>query len=182
MLTHKMLSHALNDENAGPTGGAHGDQKGYELCCCPWYSYPWIAVYRPVSGVKGDGMARFMEAAVANGYIGYDQDLELRKETIAWLADHDYDVSRMNGNHCVDCSALVYAAVLSQYGIGYSGKGVADTVPKTWHFDEYLMEILTPADPGGGFEKLTDSSCLDSADSLIRGDILLADGHVAIWI
>ena len=188
MVTHKMLAHALDDENGAGTGGAHGDQKGYELCCCPWYSYPWIAVYRPVDENgdrdedKANAIALFMERAVTNGFFGYNQNRNRRKEFFDVLAAVEFFPEYVTENVSTDCSGLVYTAVYSAYHIEGLDSYVTEEgntlyrIPKTGNMDDYLLNVV------GGFTKCDGAEYLESADNLMRGDILLADGHIAVWV
>lgn len=185
-LTHKMIAHAVSNENGDATGGAYGDQKGFELCACPWYAYPsgWVAVYRANDATKADGIAKFMEKAVSNGHLGYDQTRSVRKAFFDAVVDKEFAVEHINENHGCDCSSLVYAAVRSQYNVDPTGVEYDNNTPPQYlygiplarMFNDYLMTDI------GGFTLHNSDEYLNSNSMLERGDILLADGHIAVWI
>ena len=197
---HQMIAHAVNNEDDGQTGGAHGDQRGYELVACKWYKYKegWTDVFRPKSSDKAEGIAQFMEDAVANGCIGYNQNRSRRKEFFDCVVNEkNLDVTRVDHNHSTDCCGLVYTAVYSQYlipavdvGEDKSGNDLFG-IPTTDKITKYLMEDVgdfyhypsdNTSDYAPGWEKLTPEKILDGWEHLERGDILLAEGHVAVWI
>ena len=185
IITNMLIAHATNDEDEDttPTDGDYGDQNGYELNACKWYSYPWLAVYRSndKDNKKAEIIAAFMQKAITNGYFGYNQNRNRRKEFFYALQDVEFDPDRVNWNLSTDCSGLAYTAIYAAYRIRgsdsyVSTSGSLDGIAKSGDFDDYLMNII------GDFTKYTSEDYLASADKLLRGDILLADGHVAVWI
>lgn len=50
---------AFSNENGGTTGGASGDQTGWEILECAYYNYPWDCVLR----YTGDSGAPYAESA-----------------------------------------------------------------------------------------------------------------------
>lgn len=181
-----MIAHALDNESGGNTGGFPGEQRGFELCTCKWYDYSvgggWIAIYRLNDTEKAEGVAQWMEDAVANGYLGYNQNRTRRKEFFDHIAAYDFDVSKVCDNIATDCGGLVYTAIYSQFRIAATN---AETdllgqtiygIPTTGLFDAYLMNDIADV------VKYTDEAHLMNSGDLKRGDIMLADGHVAVWI
>ena len=176
-MTHGLIAHATNSETGSILGQHDGDQLGCELCACKWYDGEWLAVYRAKTEEARERMARFAEDAVTNGYIGYSQDNEKRHAFITAVMNNDYQPEMVNENCTCDCSTLVYGAVCAYYAIPWdSGLGLDGSVPTTGNFDSFLMERVAD------FDKHTTDDYLKAATLLQRGDILLKDGHIAIWI
>lgn len=161
------IGSARTDENGKTHGGKAGDQKaGLEVSTQEWYKHTkgWV-VLRAKSASAREALADDMLWACENDNIGYDQ---YQRGTL-------YDAAKPVGFDCrkveqkveTDCSALVRVC------LAYAGIAVAD-FNTTTEIDR-LMKT-------GKFEKLTDSKYTESADYLLRGDILVTatKGHTAI--
>lgn len=184
MPNYNLIIHASMDENKVGTMQNIGDQIGHELCTVKWYKYSggWKAVYRPQTPDKREGICQFMIDAIANGFIGYDQNRKRRKAFFDAVQELDFKVSELDTHKSTDCCGLVFTAVFSQYKIPASNaefdlNGLEIFgIPTTGLIDDYFIKDVKD------FVKYTDSAHLESASELERGDILLADGHIAIYI
>lgn len=158
------IGHARMDENNKIVGGAAGDQTSKEVCTSNWYNMPWISVIRPKNSAAAERIAKAMEQACANNYIGYDQS---QRDTLYMHAKATkWDLSKIT-LHCeCDCSSLV-AVCVNAAGISVS-KDIY-----TGNEQAALMET-------GQFVVYTSATYVGSSDNLRRGDILLGDGHTAI--
>ena len=158
------IGHASLDENRETKGGNAGDQTNKEVCVRTWYNKPWTTVFRPKSSLIAEKIAKAMEQACANDKIGYDQSQRTTLYEQAQLVN--WDLSKITTACECDCSALV-AVCINAAGISVS-KGMytgiqKDTLEKTGEFSLYA-----------------DSKYTGSSDNLMRGDILLGDGHTAV--
>ena len=158
------IGHASGDEYKRISGGAAGDQTGGEVCTRAWYSNPWISVIRPKDSTIAEKIAKAMEQACANNYIGYDQSerttLYMHAKATKW------DLSKIT-LHCeCDCSSLV-AVCVNAAGISVSK-------------DIYTGNEQAALVETGYFTVYTSVAYVGSSDNLKRGDILLGDGHTAI--
>lgn len=202
MATNRMIAHAVTDEDEDgtPYMGDRGDQKGYELCACKWYDYPWTDVYRLGDETKAKGVADFMERAITNGYVGYDQNRDRRKGFFDAMSGDgvDFCPDHLDYNRGTDCCGLVYTAIYSQYRIPATDaeKDLNDKeifgIPTTGLINKYLMNDIgnvtkyavkyAAEDDENDPRIIIDPDFVHSDAGLVRGDILLADGHIAVWI
>lgn len=179
-MTCYLIAHSIIDENSGASGGYSGDQTGYELTAQPFFESSWTHLYRAKDAEKAEQIADFMEKAVANGYIGYDNS---QRNTLFQAIYPDFKVDRLTTPVESDCSSLVYCAVYSAFRLPYKAREEEKHIaPLVKGFEEYLM-LGTLA---GNFERWVyashTSNFITSSDKLVRGDILVKDGHIAVWI
>lgn len=158
------IGHAVYDENGKASGGTAGDQTGKEVCTRKWYNKPWTAVFRATDSVAAEKIAVAMEQACANSKIGYNQKkrttLYTQAKAKAW------DLSKITTACDCDCSALVAVCVNA------AGIPVAGTM-----YTGNEKSLLTKT---GKFDVLTDAQHLITDGYLMRGDILLGNGHTAV--
>lgn len=163
-----MISNCGHDERGKYSGGLAGDQTGGEWNLIPWYNRPWNVVLRhPDSSVR-EYIALLAEQAAQNNNIGYDQGQRLTY----WnqLCKANYNPSKIIVKCEADCSSGVLANVKAVgYLLDMSSLKSVDYTGYTGN----MKKILT----GAGFTDLTDRKYLDSPDYLLRGDILLYEGH-----
>ena len=158
------IGHASIDERGKAKGGAAGDQTGKEVYKRTWYNKPWHTVIRPKSADIAEKIAKAMEQACANDNIGYDQ---YQRTTLYELAKaKKWDIPKVTEKCETDCSALV--------SVCCNAAGV--TVSK----DMYTGNEKSVLTATGKFTVYTASKYVNSSDYLMRGDILLGDGHTAI--
>ena len=158
------IGHASIDERGKANSGAAGDQTGKEVYKRTWYSKPWHTVFRPKSAAVAEKIAKAMEQACSNNNIGYDQ---YQRTTLYTLAKaKGWDISKVATKCETDCSALV-AVCCNAAGI---------TVSK----DMYTGNEKTVLKGTGKFTVYTAAKYVGGSDYLMRGDILLGNGHTAI--
>ena len=158
------IGHASIDERGKANSGAAGDQTGKEVYKRTWYNKPWHTVIRPKSADIAEKIAKAMEQACANDNIGYDQ---YQRTTLYELAKaKKWDISKVTTKCETDCSALV-AVCCNAAGIAVSK-------------DMYTGNEKSVLKGTGKFTIYTDKKYVNSSDYLMRGDILLGDGHTAI--
>lgn len=183
MNTAYMIAHATHNENGELYSGVASCQSGSELQARTWYQRGWIHVYRAVNAEDREKIADFMEKAVANGFIGYDSNRVKRDTLFNAIFTEGNAVEAVNKSVFCDCSSLVYCALYKTTGKKFIiGEDAAESdavviCPRTIHFVDYIETQCA-----GMFEKLSEAQHTNSADGLIRGDIMYADGHVAVWI
>lgn len=176
-----MLAHATTSEYSSGSKGEHGSQNGIELCCSQWYSYPWLYVLRSKNSDDAEKIAAFMEKAVANGNIGYantsNPDKDKRNTLFYEVLENGFKPENVNKLCSCDCSSLTYCALYNVTRKAFvSNDSWTGMSPMTRHLEYYLLTTC------GGFEKLTGDAYISSSDHLKRGDILIADGHTAVWV
>lgn len=162
-----MISNSGHDENGRYSGGKAGDQGG-EWTIREWYSRPWNVVLRHPDANKRELIAKLAEEAARNDLIGYDQN----ERTTFWyhLMASGYRPSQITIKCEADCSAGVAAICKA---VGYLTN---DDKMSRISIDAYtgnLKSVLTNA----GFTAYTSSKYTSSPDYLLRGDILLCEGH-----
>ena len=158
------IGHASIDERGKAKGGAAGDQTKKEVYKRTWYSKPWHTVFRAKSATVAEKIAKAMEQACANNNIGYDQYQRTALYTLAKTAK--WDISKVTVKCETDCSALV--------SVCCNAAGV--TVSK----DMYTGNEKAVLKATGKFTIYTESKYISSSSYLMRGDILLGNGHTAI--
>lgn len=178
----KMLCHATVDEEGNVSGGVSGDQTGFELNMCNWYSRPWIAIYRPLNNEWKDKIADFMIDAVSNGWLGYSSTRTVRQKFFDKCKENNFNVKSINESLGCDCSSLLFTAlntVWDLYDINvtyYDEKNDKQlNIPLARHYPDLL-------DSSGLFQKFTTVDYLTSPNNLQRGDILVANSHVSVWV
>lgn len=162
-----MIGHASKDENNQYKNGQSGDQTKQEVYIRTWYSRPWNVILRAKDATVREKIAKAMELACKNDKIGYDQN---QRNTL-WnnIKTRGFDPSKTTESVETDCSALVcvccaYAGIPIQYLYKNNNSLVTSTLRKG------LMATKM-------FEEITDKSILTSDKNLMRGDILLYEGH-----
>lgn len=158
------IGHASIDERGKAKGGSAGDQTLKEVYKRTWYKKPWHTVFRPKDSTVAEKIAKAMEQACANNNIGYDQ---YQRTTLFELAKAEkWNISKVDKKCETDCSALV-AVCCNAAGLKVSK-------------DMYTGNEKSVLKGTGKFTVYTDSKYVNSSDYLMRGDILLGDGHTAI--
>jgi hypothetical protein len=162
-----IIGHASKDEKGNSKGGGAGDQTKREVYTCGWYTNsarPWLYVLRPDDSVVAEKIAKAMEQACVNDYIGYDQNqrttLYVKAKAFNW------DISKITTACECDCSSLVAVCVNA------AGVSVSKDI-----YTGNQKEALTST---GAFTLLTGAKYTNTSDYLKRGDILLMSGHTAI--
>lgn len=163
-----MISNCGHDENGRYAGGRAGDQTGGEWAIIPWYNRPWNYVLRHPDPKVREEIAMLAERAAKNNLIGYDQN----QRTTYWqhLKASNYDPAQITIACEADCSSGVAANVKA------AGYRLDIPALKNVSKDCYTGN-LRAALKAAGFEVLTASKYLASPDYLLRGDILLYEGH-----
>ena len=163
-----MISNCGHDENGRYTGGAAGDQTGGEWEIRSWYNRPWDYVLRHPDENVREMIASMAEAAARNDLIGYDQN----DRYTFWehLKASNYDPAQITVKCEADCSSGVAAIVK---GAGYRLNNAALKGVSIYCYTGNLRSALKAA----GFTVLSASKYLTSASYLLRGDILLYEGH-----
>lgn len=162
-----VITHASIDENKNIKGGKAGDQTGKEVCSRSWYNKPWDVVIRFTDPVWRDRFAHAMEKAAANDHIGYDQNQ--RNSLLEESRKYGYDPGRVTKDCETDCSALV--ALCCMYaGVPENRLFINGNSPTTRNIEKRLWET-------GRVQIFKTKDYTQSADKLVRGDILLSIGH-----
>lgn len=160
------IGSARKDERGQYHGGKAGDQTGIEVSTQEWYAHgkTWVLL-RAKSATAREKIAKAMESACANPYIGYDQ---WDRNTL-WkaAAKVGYDTAKVDTPVETDCSGLVRVCC------AYAGIVMSDFNTTT----EANRLMAT-----GEFEKYTDAKYTQSPDYLLRGDILVTatKGHTVV--
>lgn len=190
--TAGLIAHATHDEDFGEGyGGVTGSQTGTELQLKQWEaSSGYEYLYRVKTTVadyeeKREQIAVFMEKAVSNGYIGYDNNRNARETLYNELNRNGYAVDKVNVSVECDCSALVYCAIRPVTGVDFTPLSKEEqeqykciNIPKVSIYDRYIEGQCA-----GMFEKITIDTNLDPYTDLRRGDIIVQPGkHIAVWV
>ena len=158
-----MICHASHDENGYYYGGKAGDQTGTEICIREWYNRPWNVILRPATRKIAWLIADAMEKAAKNENIGYDQN---QRESLYNEAEKvGFDISKITTPCECDCSSLI-AVVCKTAGVEI-GK------------DSYTGNLRKRLLSTGKFYEIIAKNYLNSPHYLLRGDILLYEGHHA---
>lgn len=162
-----MIGHACKNENNTYKDGQAGDQTKVEVYIRTWYNRPWNVILRAKDNIVRDKIAKAMELACKNNQIGYSQ---LQRNTL-WnnIKNNKFNPSKTTKEVNTDCSALVcvccaYAGVPIQY------LQIGNNSLTTSTLRKYLLQ-------SGMFEAITDKEYLINDKKLLRGDILLYEGH-----
>lgn len=161
------IGHASIDERGKITGGAGGDQTGKEVTTRSWYNSGWHTVLRPVRDELAERSAKACEDACANNNVGYDQYGRNTLHTKAKAVD--FDLSKIPEPCECDCSSLMHVcAIAGGAKLNYGSNGLT------------TRNMVTAFVGSGDYVKLTDSKYLTSDQYLIRGDILVKNGHTVM--
>ncbi len=162
-----MIGHACKNENGTYKDGQAGDQTKVEVYIRTWYNRPWNVILRAKDNLVREKIAKAMELACQNDKIGYSQ---LQRNTL-WnnIKNNNFDPSKTTKEVNTDCSALVcvccaYAGIPIQY------LQIGNNSLTTSTLRKYLLQ-------SGMFEVITDKEYLINDKNLLRGDILLYEGH-----
>ena len=162
-----MIGHATSDENKKLKNGKAGDQTGNEVCIRAWYNRPWDVVIRFKDAVMREKVAYAMERACNNPHIGYDQNQ--RNTLYNYAKQVKYDPGAVNKDCETDCSALVSVCCM------YAGVN-PDILYKTANCCT-TANLKARLRATGKVDVFTAKKYTKSSDELIRGDILLYEGH-----
>lgn len=162
-----MIGHACKNEHETYKDGQAGDQTKVEVYIRTWYNRPWNVILRAKDKNTREKLAQAMEMACKNESIGYAQNT---RNTL-WnnIKNYQFNPSKTTKAVNTDCSALVcvccaYAGVPMRYLQIGTNSLTTSTLRK------YLLS-------SGMFEALIDKKYLTSDKYLLRGDILLYEGH-----
>lgn len=156
------------DENGKAYSGKAGDQTGKEVSTQKYYvhSKGW-RVFRAKDPKVAAAIAKCMQMACDNKYIGYDQ---WQRNTLYTQAEKvGFDVSKVKVNCETDCSALVRVCC------AYAGiKGIPSDF-RTGNMPSNLIKT-------GAFIELTGDKYTKKATYLGAGDILVTrtSGHTVV--
>lgn len=169
------MSIKIGQASLGETGGRNqqpGNQNGRELNISRWYNGRWIGVLRYKSRKKAERAAQTCEAAIKNRNIGYD--MSDRNTAYEAARAVQWDVSKITKPVETDCSGLMtlcaVAAGCEAVAALYKKQGNSCTT--------YCMLHDWPAT--GDFELLTGSKYLTTDANLLRGDVLVSEGHTVM--
>jgi hypothetical protein len=161
------IAHASLDESGKIKNGKAGDQTGKEVCIRSWYNKPWNVVIRFNDTDMREKCARAMENAANNEHIGYDQNQ--RNTLLNAVRRLDYDPKNVTSDVETDCSALVTVACIYA-GIAEQALVVNGNCATTRTLKSRLKAT-------GEVEIFTSKDYTQDTDRLLRGDILLSEGH-----
>ena len=163
-----MISNSGSDERGKYSGGQAGDQTGNEWQIRSWYNRPWTHVFRHPASTVRECIAELAEEAANNNMIGYDQN----QRSTFWtkLKAAGYHPKNIKVACEADCSSGV-AAIVKASGYLLGIKELQNVSSDMYTGSE--KNILKNA----GFQVLTDGKYLKSDKWLLRGDILLYEGH-----
>ena len=164
------IGHASLDENKKGRNGAAGDQTGREVYTTTWYNGGWHTLIRAKTRELAEAIAKACEAGCANANIGYDMNQRNTLRTATKAAG--WDLSKVSTACETDCSAFMTVCAEAA-GVDMSGAYTAGNAPVTWNMAEKFKAT-------GAFIVLADSKYMTSSKCVIRGDILVKDGHVVM--
>lgn len=162
-----MISNCSHDENGKYTNGKAGDQYGNEWQIRTWYNRPWTCVIRFNNKIRKK-IALNAKRAANNNHIGYDQN----QRTTFWtqLEKASFDASKIKINCETDCSAGVSALI--------KAAGYLLDIDELKSFSvNNTTRTLKEACRKVGARILTDKKYLQNDDYLLKGDIILCEGH-----
>lgn len=161
------IAHASIDENGKAKGGKAGDQTGKEVCVRTWYSKPWNCVIRFHDPDMREKVAIAMENAAKNTNIGYDQNQ--RNTLLNAVRRLGYDPKNATSPVETDCSALVTVACI------YAG--IAEDALVKGGNCATTSTLKSRLKATGEVTIFTAKEYTRDTEKLLRGDILLAEGH-----
>lgn len=162
-----MISNSGKDENNKLNYGAAGDQNGREWAIIPWYNRPWSCVIRHSDIKVREMIAELSEKAAKNDNIGYDQSQ--RHTYFDELKKVGFDPSKIKTKCEADCSAGVIANT--------KAAGHILNIESLKKLRASYTGDMVRGYKEAGFIILRDRDLLDSDSKLLRGDILLYEGH-----
>ena len=163
-----MISNCSGDERGKIRGGKSGDNTGKEWRVRGWYNRPWNVILRFEDPKVAEMIATLGEEGAANNKIGYDQGdrLSFWRE----LEKSGYRPKNIKNKCETDCSASTLAICKS---VGYLlGIRKLQAVSSSGYSGN-IRRLLVNA----GAKALTAKKYLTSDDYLLRGDILVYEGH-----
>lgn len=164
---------ARGDERGKAYGGSAGDQTGREVCVHAWERHEkgWRTL-RAKDAAAREKLAAAMEAACANGNIGYDQ--WQRDTLLAHARKAGYDPGQVTQACETDCSSLVRVCCAYAYG--------RDIVAEATGARFYTGNLVQVLEKTGLFDEMTGEAYGERSDYLMRGDIQCTrtQGHVVI--
>lgn len=162
-----MIGHACKDEYGKYKNGKSGDQTKVEVYIRSWYKRPWSHVIRFNDVTMREKIAICMEHSCANNLIGYDQNQ--RNTLLTQARKVGYDPAKVIVPCETDCSADVSLCCIYA-GVPESVLYVGGNSCTTSTLRNRLLST-------GKVTVLTDSKYRISDAYLLRGDILLYEGH-----
>ena len=162
-----MIGHACKNEHETYKDGQAGDQTKVEVYIRTWYNRPWNVILRAKDKNTREKLAQAMEMACKNESIGYAQNT---RNTL-WnnIKNYQFNPSKTTKAVNTDCSALV-CVCCAYAGIPIHYLQIGTNSLTTSTLRKYLLL-------SGMFEALTNRKYLTSDKYLLRGDILLYEGH-----
>lgn len=161
------ICHASLDEVGHIKNGKAGDQTGREVCIRSWYNRPWNVVIRFKDPDMREKCAIAMEHAASNDFIGYDQNQ--RNSLLSAVRKLNYDPKNASKPVETDCSALVTLACI------YAG--IAEEALVKSGNSATTSTLKSRLKATGEVEIFTSKEYTSKTDKLLRGDILLYEGH-----
>lgn len=161
------IAHASLDEKGNIKNGKAGDQTGKEVCIRTWYNKPWTYVIRFHDPDMREKVAIAMENAAKNDHIGYDQNQ--RNSLLNAVRRLGYDPMNATSDVETDCSALVTVACIYA-GIAEDALVKGGNCATTSTLRQRLKAT-------GEVTIFNSKDYTRDTDKLLRGDILLAEGH-----
>lgn len=165
-----MIANCSIDENGKISGGKAGDQTGKEWVVRNWYQhkYGWTCVLRHPNSAVREWIAKNSEDAAKNNKIGYDQG----QRSTYWtqLKASKYLAKDIKVACETDCSASTSANIKAA---GYI-LGITDL--KNFPVGATTRNIKGECEKRG-FTVLTAKKYLANDTYLLRGDIILSEGH-----
>lgn len=167
-----IIGQSSIDERGKAAGGVAGDQTGREVGIRNWYAQKWSVLLRPKDAGVAERMARACEAGCRNDNIGYDQNqrntLRAKARAAGW------DLSAITTPCECDCSSFM-SVCAEAAGVDMSGAYTGSNAPVTANMRSRFKAT-------GAFDVLTDSKYLTKSDYLMRGDILVYEGHHTVMV
>lgn len=163
-----MIANCSGDERGKLRGGRAGDQTGREWRLKGWYNRPWNVILRFENPKIADMIATLAEEGANNNKIGYDQGDRLS----FWrqLEKSGYHPKNIKTACETDCSASTLAICKAT---GFLLNNLKLQAVSTSGYSGNIRRILKTA----GAVDLTAKRYLTSDDYLLRGDILVYEGH-----
>lgn len=162
-----LIAHASLDERGQIKNGKAGDQTGKEVCIRSWYNRPWNVVIRFKDPTMRERVAVAMEHAAANDHIGYNQ--YRRNTCLTASRPYGYDPKYIEINVETDCSALVTVACI------YAG--IAEEALVKGGNCATTSTLKSRLKATGEVDIFTSKDYTADTSKLLRGDILLYEGH-----
>lgn len=161
------IGNASLGSNGRITGDKAGDQNGREVYIRNWCSKPWTHVIRLKDAKMREKVADCMVAACNNNRIGYNQ--ATRNSLLNYARNVGYNPALVTSLCDTDCSALVTLCCIYA-GIQEKSLVVGGNSSTTSTLRKRLQAT-------GAVEVFTGKEYTTKSDKLVRGDILLSEGH-----